>query len=445
MPRPDRQDTRHFTIVLARAAHPCVARGPVDKGCLARFLGFMKEHVFVLLVTFMQQGIFCLAWLAVFKLRLAPGFGPLAVLCTLMLSVGSGLAAARGHLPLWTYTGLANVVFVVSMLSLRRAFMLFFNTKTRTLEDVAIIVFMIVSMAFLMHDESPATRTIITQGLSASLLFHSALVLQHGARQEFGNQTAGWVASILYFIAVVQGLRVVAIVVAPDQALMREGPSSTGVVLFSVTIMVCALIVNILLIALVIMRVLREKELLARLDPLTKLLNRRAVEDDLTRELARFKRHPGSGMAVLVLDVDHFKAINDQHGHPGGDAVLVGLAQRLQDVARTGDLVARAGGEEFWMLLPNTDAKGAMAVADRVRSDIAAAPFAVDGGHAVVTVSVGVAAYSHDDESALELFHRADRALYLAKAQGRDRCVMAEAPRSAGRASGFVDSRVAAL
>ncbi len=172
----------------------------------------------------------------------------------------------------------------------------------------------------------------------------------------------------------------------------------------------------------------------ASLDPLTKLPNRRALGVELEREyaLARRGRPP---FAVLLLDVDHFKAVNDEHGHAAGDRVLEEIAGRLRRRARTSDVVGRWGGEEFLVVAPDTGLDGAVALAEDLRQAIAETPMVLGTGVATVavTASVGVAVWQR--ETVDELLGRADDAMYDAKSRGRDLVV-------AARTAGPVVSRV---
>lgn len=160
---------------------------------------------------------------------------------------------------------------------------------------------------------------------------------------------------------------------------------------------------------------------LATTDALTGLTNRRVFDGRLCAEVDRAGRyqHP---LSVLMLDIDHFKRVNDTYGHPAGDAVLQGLAGLLVKQVRTVDLAARHGGEEFVVLLPETDGGRAKGVGERIRKAVAGTPFLLpDGKEIPVTVSIGVACYPACGGSAPELFERADQALYIAKQAGRNR------------------------
>jgi len=161
--------------------------------------------------------------------------------------------------------------------------------------------------------------------------------------------------------------------------------------------------------------------LASRRDALTGLANRRAFDEELAREVARSAR-TGEPLAVVVLDLDRFKAVNDGHGHPAGDAVLREVAARAGATLRRGDLAARIGGEEFALLLPGADLAGAVELAGRVRAAVAARPIPAAAALLMVTVSLGCAALA-PGEAPEALVARADARLYEAKRAGRDRVV----------------------
>ncbi|VXB05464.1 sensor domain-containing diguanylate cyclase [Massilia sp. 9I] len=155
-------------------------------------------------------------------------------------------------------------------------------------------------------------------------------------------------------------------------------------------------------------------------DYLTGLANRRAFFEAAEQELTRSKTVPRP-TAVITLDADHFKAINDRYGHPGGDAVLQHLAAILAETFREVDVVARIGGEEFAVLLPSTDLPRAAVVAERLRSAVASQVVHFDGERIRYTVSAGVASIDNGDGGIDLLLKRADQALYAAKRAGRNR------------------------
>jgi two-component system cell cycle response regulator len=169
-----------------------------------------------------------------------------------------------------------------------------------------------------------------------------------------------------------------------------------------------------------------EARRLSLTDGLTGLWNRRQFELRAAQELERATRF-GERFAVVLIDLDGFKAVNDTHGHLIGDAVLVEAAQRFVTHTREVDTVARYGGEEFVFLLPQTDLDGARKVADKVRGEIAVAPIDTENGPLTITLSAGVASHPRHGTSVDSLLRAADRALYAAKAAGKNRVVTADA------------------
>ncbi len=156
-------------------------------------------------------------------------------------------------------------------------------------------------------------------------------------------------------------------------------------------------------------------------DGLTGLYNHRHIMELVQAEFDRIGRH-GGVFSVLMIDVDHFKKVNDEHGHPAGDAVLREVAEVIQEGLRAIDVVGRYGGEEFVVVLPQTPHDEAMLTAERVRSRVHAHAFGAEGKPLSVTISVGVAtAPSEAADSAAALVRDADKALYRAKSAGRDR------------------------
>ena len=172
-----------------------------------------------------------------------------------------------------------------------------------------------------------------------------------------------------------------------------------------------------------------EAQRLAITDGLTGLWNRRQIELRGQEELERAIRF-GRSVGVVFCDVDHFKAVNTEWGHQGGDAVLVEVAHRLAAATREIDVVARYGGEEFVLLLPETDLPGSMVLAEKVRRAMCAEPIEHAGNTREVTISLGVAAYPHSGGSVRSLLAAADDALYRAKRAGRNRVEQAR-PKSA--------------
>ncbi|MBM0229790.1 GGDEF domain-containing protein, partial [Micromonospora sp. ATA51] len=177
---------------------------------------------------------------------------------------------------------------------------------------------------------------------------------------------------------------------------------------------------------------LRHPWALSLTDPLTGLWNYRYLRESIRREVERANRF-GRMLSVLALDLDRFKDVNDTWGHAAGDAVLVEFARRVRGEIREVDLAFRHGGEEFVVLLPETDARGAAIVAERLGAVVRGSPVPVDGhsGEPVlvpVTVSIGIAVYPDHAATGQQVLDAADDALYAAKAAGRDGYRLAQPP-----------------
>ena len=158
-------------------------------------------------------------------------------------------------------------------------------------------------------------------------------------------------------------------------------------------------------------------------DPLTGMYNRRYLDDALPTEIARALREQ-TPLSLMIMDIDHFKRVNDTHGHQAGDDVLRMLAEILRAEARRSDVACRFGGEEFVLLLPKMNLESARGRAEHWRRMFAEMEVPVESGMLRCTLSVGIAIFPEHGDSAEDLLRNSDRALYLAKALGRNRVVI---------------------
>ncbi|MDT8387332.1 MAG: GGDEF domain-containing protein [Thiogranum sp.] len=158
---------------------------------------------------------------------------------------------------------------------------------------------------------------------------------------------------------------------------------------------------------------------LARKDPLTGICNRAALDESLRREISHAQRNGGK-IALLIMDIDHFKQVNDKYGHIVGDCVIRAIAKMADACKRDSDLLFRYGGEEFVIVMRDTDLEGGLLLSERVREHIETHPCTCSGARMDITVSIGVSELQEHD-SPVSLFARADQALYSAKRNGRNR------------------------
>jgi diguanylate cyclase (GGDEF)-like protein len=169
---------------------------------------------------------------------------------------------------------------------------------------------------------------------------------------------------------------------------------------------------------------------MATLDPLTGAYNRRTFHEIAEREMARARR-AGQALSIIMVDIDHFRPVNEAHGNRVGDEMLQRVADLIRSALRKEDMLVRYGGEEFLVLLPEVPGPGAVVVAGRIRKAVEASPFLVSGTSIAATVSVGVSARLDEGPESMEhLIARAEEALSLAKQRGRNRVVALSLGRS---------------
>ncbi|MFY2764147.1 GGDEF domain-containing protein [Arenimonas sp. MALMAid1274] len=266
-------------------------------------------------------------------------------------------------------------------------------------------------------------RIVVASLAMAAILLASALSLMRHGKGE-ATTSRGVLVAIMVAIGLLMLLRAgVAAVAPPDVGTLlqlRDGINAVTLLLVT-TVPVIGTTAFVLM---CLERIRGQWQQAASMDYLTGLANRRTVAQAGERALHAARRQ-GHGLALGLLDVDHFKRINDRHGHAVGDLALKHLAQRLEQVCRKSDLPGRLGGEEFVLLWDRADAAQALAAAARLQADLQAHPLHVQGAPLPLTVSIGVAVLTADDTHFDDLLRRADRALYAAKSAGRNRTHLA--------------------
>jgi diguanylate cyclase (GGDEF)-like protein len=348
-----------------------------------------------------------------------------------MLAAGAnGLALSM--LPLHALIGvpahllLANVLVTWGVISMRRGLQSFLRLRqtdvSHALFSVGIVVFNLLiclPMGWIHAGEVISTLAV------GALLWRTAYENHGPLVFEFNDATARAHSSILGFAGAL--FMVGAVVMSVPGLLQWWEGVNPEVATFAMLIlhMLLSITSAFMLGYMVVMRLVRKLEHLSHHDSLTGLLNRRAIEYLLDREYQRLQRF-GEAFSLLIVDIDHFKRINDRLGHAAGDAVLCAIAQSLQGQAREVDRVARFGGEEFCVLLPHTLHEGAVLAAERLREAINQVSIDWEDENISVTISTGLATAENPQESLEELMRRADEALYQAKAEGRNRVVAAQ-------------------
>lgn len=336
-------------------------------------------------------------------------------------AVAVGLLSLHGHVPEILSLSLAQVLIAVGFLLVWDAVRRFLGLQPLSLQTFVVLVLIVVIPVGVAHlSQSITVRTASNSAFIAAL---SAAIARDLLRCATPARVAMRTTGLLYGInAVYFSLRVVTASFHNLDVVPETSAGFTAFTLFwwlSVTIAVT--------LGMALMageRLQEELDHQIRRDPLTGALNRRAFGQIADVEVARARRfnHP---LSVLMMDLDHFKQINDRLGHSVGDDHLRRFVERVTHQLRTEDVLCRFGGEEFVVLLPETAAPQALAVADRLRIELAAAA-RLPSLSLPATVSIGIAQLE-PAESLEEVLKRADVALYRAKNGGRNRCVVAAA------------------
>ncbi|MFN3415494.1 MAG: GGDEF domain-containing protein [Caldimonas sp.] len=346
------------------------------------------------------------------------------------LGVGSALISQGEQLPaLWLLLRepLLLLGYALLLIGLRQYLRL---ERPWALAGAVLFSGLVLSAVFVAVVPSPEARLAIRTG-GIAILMGAMVWTLHRVGGGVLAEVRWFLQGACGLIAVLAVLRLLGLAWLAVGAEMAESVRTAGIQLASMVTTLCVLAV---ICGLTLLMTARMNEALLQLtirDPLTGVFNRRGLDDAMATVLA-FARRVGRPVALLVCDIDHFKRVNDTFGHAQGDAVLRDFARLLVEHVPEADLVGRLGGEEFAVVLPGADGSQALREAERLRAVVAAHGFSVQGQRLPLTASFGVASAPGAQASWAELIARADAALYDAKAQGRNRCVLAPSALAVG-------------
>lgn len=361
-----------------------------------------------------QMALHALVWLGA-GLLLRESRRAVAHWAVFLLLMGAGLmlAAQRGDPRLWLHFNGANLVTIAAFALMRRGTESFMGLPRHDAEQLAVLTPVVALIALAGPGEATAPLRVVAAYLAQAFIMLRTMGTIHRAlRQEFGR------AEMLAVVVPGSAIAVALVLLAAHQVLQWPKPAEMqtgGPVNFWLMVVYLA---GSSLFSFVFMVMLTQR-LVAHLrrasvrDPLTGLYNRRAIAEALERHWLRHRRGQ-QPLAVLLIDIDHFKRINDTLGHAAGDSVLMHLSSLLQRHVRAEDIVGRMGGEEFLLVLPDTLSAQALSLAERLRALVRAEALGT-------TISIGIAMARTDDEQAENVIARADAALYRAKEGGRNR------------------------
>lgn len=333
------------------------------------------------------------------------------------LAAGFTLVIVRDQGPAWIGFTLSSCAFAIAVLLLQVGVDRFVGRRdldrvSFALVGAAIVLFVVTGTG----DDHAALRVLTSYVVNAAVVVRAVVRSRRHIRDEFGPRIAGSLvalAGLLVAPSLTQAARQIAVWPTPN-GIHEDGDH--GVVLF--VYLVTAAIFNFGFMLLLVLRLVSRMRQQTLEDPLTGLPNRRSLDHELDRALDDLQ-HAHRSFSLVVIDVDHFKKVNDLLGHPAGDCVLEQLGQRLQAALGDTGFVARSGGEEFVVIVDAVG--GAAEIGESLRRSIAVRPFEIEGAPLHITISVGVASATPDMTDPSDVLRRADTALYTAKQRGRNR------------------------
>jgi len=345
-------------------------------------------------------------------------------ICSVLLGMGAFLVAQRGILPDVLSYGVCNAALMVGFFGIRRGVQKFSNVEDQWKSDLhsGSLLFIGLNLVALtkfgLHD-NVLSSSIFSLFSGTFLIMAGTDALRH-MRRQFVLPASLSTVFPLYLAGALFIVRGVLSFYFPQDHVDNLRANSTFNSVFLTFIFTMHLMLNLSLGGLVVSKLISEIRHLSVSDALTGLANRRFLEETLELEMSRFRRW-GRAFSVLMIDIDHFKTVNDTHGHDVGDEVLKRVARIMKDCARTNDITGRWGGEEFFIILTETGESGSDIFADRLRQEIENNAIVHDGHVIRLTASLGLATANSSHLNWRSMVKAADEAMYRAKSNGRNR------------------------
>jgi len=377
----------------------------------------------------LMQAVLALVWLLGSWLigdtrRAAVHWAGYAALSALSFALLTTALHTPGRLPAELTRAAGNLAGVIARLALQRGIRLFVGRAVSLRIDGIALGVVLAAAAIGVSPGGASVRFVITSSVLALLALTMCRDLIVHGRDDLHLRWPVALGMPMILAAAGFAFRAGRAALNPDSIaseMIRDSALNVGSALAYI---VLTLSFHATLMALVAARFTAQLRHRSRHDGLTGLLDRRAIDEALQAQIQRSRR-TGEAFSVLMLDLDHFKAINDRFGHATGDRALKHVAALVREVLREVDSLGRIGGEEFLALMPGATLAAAGPVAERMRERLATSPMMLHGEPVAMSVSIGMAQWIAPGEDASQLAGRADAALYAAKAQGRDRVVAA--------------------
>jgi diguanylate cyclase (GGDEF)-like protein len=345
----------------------------------------------------------------------------------LLMAAAVALAGLRGEPRTWWAFNGAALLSVLAFAAMRRGLERFLKLRSGDNEQLVMLgLFAVAAVLLDTGAQASSWRVLLTYGLQAYIVLRVMAIARRPIRAEFGG--AAQLALVVLALSIAVLLAWVAVRQASQLGVALELHRGHSAAIGAIgTYLLAAAVFNTGFLMLLTQRLLLKLRRTSRRDPLTGLENRGAIDATLLHTWGQSARS-GASFAILLIDIDEFKRVNDSHGHAVGDQVLVHVAAAIQAQARQGDSVGRYGGDEFIIVAPQSSLAGAAQAAERLRAALQAEPIHSRGSDLRVTLSIGVAAREGNDLAVTDVLARADRALYKAKSKGRNRVQLSSQP-----------------
>ncbi|MEO7105759.1 MAG: GGDEF domain-containing protein [Rhodoferax sp.] len=378
------------------------------------------------LVMLIVAGIYAISWLALgITFRTYPKAIASFFLSNLGIGWGTYLVTQRAINPGFVSFQIADWLAIGGIAACRAGVVFLVKAQPKPLGLVIPLIAEIFATIFVAPDESSYFyRAIVFNAIAAWIAIASFIDCMKGPSQE---QLALPVKLVIAWPLIASGIlfgtRTAQVLSQSFSGSHVSFQTQGNYVTFLWAFIIVLLTINIAMVGLVVSRLLQKIRVLADIDPLTACLNRRAFNVNLAIEIDRYKRSQ-LPLACALIDLDHFKEINDQFGHNAGDLALIHAVTVIKGSIRSIDVLGRHGGEEFVLLMPDTSLTAAADAAERIRVALAEKHFMFEGQSVGLTASFGVSVF-HTDETGDDFIRRADNAMYEAKRLGRNRTKLA--------------------
>lgn len=378
----------------------------------------------LLVISLILSSLFSCIWLlSAYLFKASPKVSVHYALTNIFLGSFMLFYILRGILPSYATYVLSDVTLLIGCFFLRRAIQEFTETPKTDKEQILLMsIATACVLVFRLHEHGSKLGVLSVCLFGLYTIMQSAKEAYVHMVKDFERKYCLVVLSPLYLMATLTFARIIlTLIIAQQNTDLRQ--ATVFNIIFLIVMMLAILGFNGTAIGLVISRMITRIKCLSQEDPLTKTFNRRHLTTLAEEEINKLHK-TGTTLSIIMLDIDHFKKVNDQYGHAAGDAALIKCVETITRTVRATDYVGRLGGEEFCIMLPNTDVKAAKGLAERIRVNLEGETVVWQDKEISITASFGVAALTSDGKNEWSnLLNKADVAMYEAKNNGRNRVV----------------------